>query len=152
MKDRSNSREQLVREADEARAKLLHTVEELDRRRHDALNWPLRLKQDRGQVALAGAVLLILIASTLALFAHRIASGAQRRRRNRWRLARDVWIHPERVIRAERPPFFVELARSLLRTILSTAVMVPARRVVTLVLSPSEEHRSNGSAPTAPTA
>jgi hypothetical protein len=69
---------------------------------------------------------------------HRLTTAGQRRRHNRWLLAKRVWWHPERAIRAERRSFFEELARGLLLAIASTAVTVPARRAVTTMLRGGE--------------
>jgi hypothetical protein len=128
------SRDELAREANEVRSKLLRTVEQLDRRRHDVFDVRLQLQRHLRQLAVFGGVLVLATAGTVALVVHRLTSASQRRRRNRWRLAKRLWRHPERTIRAERRSFFEEVARSILLAVASTAVTLPARRAVALLL------------------
>jgi hypothetical protein len=128
------SREELEREADLVRSKLLHTVERLDQRRHDALDLRLQVRRHLGQLALAAGLLVLVSAGVVTLVVHRVATAAERRRRARWRLARTVWHHPERAIRAERGPLYAEIARSIAIVLATHAVTIPARRLLGHVL------------------
>jgi hypothetical protein len=136
------SRDELTREANDVRSKLLRTVEQLDRRRQDAFDVRLQLQRHLRQLSIFAGMLLLVTAGTVTLVVHRTVNANQRRRRNRWRLAKRLWRHPERTIRAERRSFFGELARSILLAVASTAVTLPARRAVALLLRSDEEQRT----------
>jgi hypothetical protein len=135
MNHNGKSRDELAREANQVRSKLLRTVEQLDRRRHDALDLPLQLKRHVRQLMALGALLLVATAGAMAIVVHRVATLAERRRRDRWILAKNMWRHPERAMRGERGSFFGELARSVLLTMASAAVSVPARRAIGVLAS-----------------
>ena len=138
MTDEAESRERLMQRADDTRAMLLHTVERLDRRRHEAFDFRLRLERHFWQLAVAGAVLLLATAGAVALIARR----TPRRQRPRWSLAKLFPRHPDSLMLTRRRPFLHELARELLLPILGAAV----RRALTLVAS---GQRSEASAPIA---
>ncbi len=138
MNHNGKSRDELAREANQVRSKLLRTVEELDRRRHEVLDVRAQLQAHVRQLALFGGLLLVATAGAVAAVVHRISTAAQRRRRNRWRLAKRVWRYPERTLRSERRSFFGELARSILLASASAAVTLPVRRAVTLFLEAGE--------------
>lgn len=131
------SRDELARQANQVRSKLLHTVEVLDQRRHEALDLKLQLQRHVRQVVALAGVALVLTAGAVALAVHRISNAPARRRRDRRLLARQVWRHPDRVVRSTRRegrPFLVELVRSVLLGIASSLLMLPARRGITLLL------------------
>jgi ABC-type phosphate transport system permease subunit len=127
------SRDDLAREANQVRTKLLRTVEQLDQRRHEALDLRKQVQEHVRQLTVAAGVLMLLVAGGVALVVHRVSTGAERRRRYRWRFAKRVWQHPERAMRAERRSFFGEVLRSVLLTVVSTALALPARRAVALL-------------------
>lgn len=133
----NKSRDDLARQANQVRSKLLHTVEVLDQRRHEALDLKLQLQRHVRQiVGMAGAA-LVLTAGVVAFAVHRLSTAPERRRRDRVRLVRQMWRHPDRVIRGARRegrPFLVEVGRSVLLGIASTALLLPARRGITLLL------------------
>src|SRR5258708_7588919 len=134
------SRDELTREANEVRSKLMRTVEQLDRRRHEAMDLTVQLKRHVRQVAAVGAVFLLATAAAVAIVVQRVASAAQRRRRDRWILARSMWRNPERALRAERRrSFFADLLRSALLSLANAAVTLPARRVIGLLLGEGGE-------------
>ena len=130
MSGNSKSRGDLAEEAFQARSKLLRTVGELDQRRHRAADLRVQLEQHAKKIAIAGGLLLVATAGVVALAVSRVATAAVRRRRNRWRLAKRLWRHPERAMRAERRSFFGEVARSFLLAVVTTAVTLPVRRLV----------------------
>lgn len=134
MNHEGTPRDELAREANRVRSKLLRTVEQLDRRRHEALDLHLQIRRHLRQVVALGALLVLAAAGAVALIAHRVSTASQRRQRNRWRLAKRVWWHPERLTGGEGRSFFGELARSALLVLASTAVTVPARSAVRLLL------------------
>jgi hypothetical protein len=107
----------------------MRTVEQLDRRRHEALDVGLQLRRHLRQVAAAGAVLLVVATGSVAMIVHRMATSAERRRRARWRLAGRFWRHPEKALRSERRPWWAELGRSVFLSLATTAIVRPAREV-----------------------
>jgi hypothetical protein len=130
MNGSSKSREDLTQQAHQVRSQLLRTVAELNQRRHEALDLRSQLKRHLRAFAIGGGLLLVLTAGSVALVVSRIATATSRRRRNRWRLAKDIWRHPERAMRGERRSFLGQMARSLVISVLSTAVSVSTRRLV----------------------
>jgi hypothetical protein len=81
------SREELTREAEEARARLLRTVEQLDDRRREATEVGLQLKRHVG-LLLAGGLAVVLASAWLALrVARRVEDVLHEHRRPRWRRA-----------------------------------------------------------------
>lgn len=127
------SHDELAREANQVRTKLLRTVEQLDARRHDAFDLRSQLDRHLKQLAVAGGVLVLATAGAVALAVHGVQRAAERRRRDRWKLARHLWRHPERAMRAERRSLVGELGRSVLLSVLSAAVAIPVRRAVAMV-------------------
>jgi hypothetical protein len=124
------SRDQLAREANEVRAQFLKTVEQLDQRRRNAGDLRVQLERHARTVAIVGAVALLATASAGLLVARKIAASPRRRRRNRWRLARQMWRHPERVLRADAPSPLNRLAFSVLKSLLGTVLSLSAQRVL----------------------
>jgi hypothetical protein len=135
MNHNGKSRDELAREANQVRTKLLRTVEQLDRRRHEALDLRVQVQRHMRQLALFGGVILLGTCAAMVLVASRISSAVERRRRNRWRLARGVWTHPERVLRAERRTSILgAILRPLLLGLANLVLVLPARRVVSRLL------------------
>jgi hypothetical protein len=138
----SKSREELARQANQVRSKLLHTVEVLDQRRHEALDLKLQLQRHVRQVVALAGVALLLTAGAVALAVHRVSTAPRRRLRDRGLLVRQMWRHPDRALRGTRRegrPFVVELLRSVLLGVASSILMLPARRAITLLM----EERKN---------
>lgn len=130
------SRANLEKQANEVRAKLLHTVEQLDQKRHETLDLRVQLDRHLRQLVIFGVVALACTAAVAALVVQRVASAAERRRRMRWSLAKGVWRHPERAMRVQRRrSFFYGLVRAVLLAIATTAITFPARREVRRTLS-----------------
>lgn len=112
----SHSREELIREADEARAHLASSIERLgSRQAFGALRIPL-LPNLRHVALFGGFFLLLVVAGAVVSTLQRKTSAHLRR--DRWRLAKQVWRHPDRMIRAERTPFLREAATRLARAVL----------------------------------
>lgn len=131
------SRDDLARQANQVRTKLLHTVEVLDQRRHEAIDLKLQLQRHVRQVVALAGVAIVLTAGVVALAVHRLSTAPERRRRNRRLLARQMWRHPDRVLRRTRRggrPFAVELLRSILLGLATYLTLLPARRGITLLL------------------
>ena len=126
----TKSHDELVREADLARARLLDTVEKLDQRRHEMLDPGVQLRRQLRPIAVGGFVVVAVAAAGAGFVAHRIATAAQRRRRERWRLVRDMWRHPERAMRGERRSLAESVLRSTLVALVTTAASTLARRML----------------------
>jgi hypothetical protein len=130
-------REDLLRAADEARTKLVRAAVVLDQRRHHALDLPKQLMTQVRRFALAGAVLVIVTAGVTTFVVHRVVARRDRRawrRREGWGIAWRLLRHPaEEVVvqrRDARRPFAVEVLRSLLLTVVTSALAIPLRRMV----------------------
>jgi hypothetical protein len=138
MSSNGDARQHLMVRANEARSRLLHTIDQLDRRRHEALDLRLQLQRHFLQLVLTGAVLFLATVGAVVLVGQYIAGATRRRRRDRWRLARRVWLHPDRALRSEQPSLLRAFGQSLLLAILGAAVTQPARRfAAALVTTPS---------------
>lgn len=127
---RTKSRNELVREADLARARLLDTVEKLDRRRHEMLDPQVQLRRQLRPLAIGSFVVVAVAAAGAGLVAHRVATADRRRRRARWRLLRDMWRHPERAMRGERRSLAESVLRSALVTLVTAVASTVARRLL----------------------
>jgi hypothetical protein len=133
----SKAREDLTRQANLVRSKLLRTVEVLDQRRHDALDLKVQLQRHVRQVVLLAGIALVGTAVAVAFAVHRISTSPERRRRNRRTLALQLWRRPDLVMRSSRRtgrPFAVELLRSVLLGVATSLVLLPARRSIKVLL------------------
>jgi hypothetical protein len=124
------TREDLLRRSQDMRAKLVRSVERLDERRHDAFDVRKQLRRHLRQLAIAGGLVIVGTAGAAALVMYRLMTAPRRRRGARWRLAKGMWVHPERELRAQRGPFAGEVLRSLAFTVVTSLLSVPLRRVV----------------------
>jgi hypothetical protein len=135
MNHNGKSRDELAREANQVRTKLLRTVEQLDRRRHEALDLRVQLQRHVRQLTVVGGAILLGTCAAMVLVFQRVSTATERRRRNRWRLAKRVWWHPERALRADRRTSFLgALLRPLLLALANALVILPARRWVMRML------------------
>jgi hypothetical protein len=130
MSPEGKSREEMTMEANVVRSKLLHTVEQLDQRRHEALNLGHQLRTHAGQLAVVAGVAVLATAAVVGLVAGAIATMSDRRwRKNRWKFApkgsRSVDLS-----RPKRRSFFVDVLRSLALSLIATALAPPARRLL----------------------
>jgi hypothetical protein len=123
-------REDLLRQSEDMRDKLVRTVERLDGRRHDAFDVRKQLERHLKQFAIAGAVLFVGTAGGAAYVMYRLMTTERRRSRARWRLAKDVWSHPERELRAQRGSFGSEVVRSVAFSLATALLAAPLRRVL----------------------
>jgi hypothetical protein len=143
MNHNGKSREDITRQANVVRKKLMRTVEQLDHRRHQVQGVSIEIGQQVKRVLALGALVVIASIGAAAYTVQRLTTSAARLRRARWRLARQVWMHPDRAMRAERGSFLGEVIRSLLLAIVTTAVTIPARRTVAALVEarrkPTEE-------------
>lgn len=124
------AREELLRQSEDMRDKLVRTVERLDGRRHDAFDVRKQLERHLKQFAIAGAVVIAGTAGGAAYVMYRLMSTERRRSRARWRLAKDVWSHPERERRAQRGSFGSEVVRSVAFSLATALLAAPLRRAL----------------------
>jgi hypothetical protein len=92
-----DSRSELEREADVARARLLNTIEQLDQRRHDALDWRLQARRHSGELAVLASALALTIGVPVGVAVYRASTRDARLRKERIRALTRFWEHPERV-------------------------------------------------------
>jgi hypothetical protein len=123
--ERSEEPRRIEREIDALRTELDGLVDELDRRRHDALDWRLQLRKHRGAVAL-GAGALLAITALAVRRARRPVSLAEHAAtflRGIYAVGED----PDRLERAD--PGYPALAGQLARTAALAGASVLARRL-----------------------
>ncbi len=137
MTHNGKSRDDIARQANVVRTKLMRTVEQLDHRRHQMHGLRIEVEHHLKRFFAVGALVILASVGAAAYTVQRLTGGALRLRRERWRLARRVWLHPDRAMRSERGSFLSEVIRALLLAIVTTAVTLPARRAVTLLVQGS---------------
>ena len=123
-------REDLLRQSQDMRDKLVRTVERLDGRRHDAFDVRKQLERHLKQFAIAGGLVIVGTAASTAFVMYRLMTAERRRSRARWRLAKDVWRRPDRELRAQRGSFGSEVVRSVAFSIATSLLAAPLRRAL----------------------
>ena len=123
-------REDLLRQSQDMRNKLVRTVERIDERRHDAFDVRKQLARHLKQIVIGAGLVMVGSAAAAAFLTYRAMTAERRRRRARWRLAKGAWNQPERELRAQRGSFVGEVLRSLGLTLATSLLSVPVRRVV----------------------
>jgi hypothetical protein len=123
-------REDLLRQSHDMRGRLARTVERLDERRHAAFDVRKQLERHLKQFAIAGGLVIVATAAGSAFVMYRLMTAGRRRRSARWRLAKDVWIRPERELRAQRGSFGAEVLRSVAFSIATALLAAPFRRAL----------------------
>jgi hypothetical protein len=88
---------QAEQEADRIRSELLRTLNELDRRRHEATDWQSQLRSNWGLLAAAAGVVGAIIAARLLLGRFSEKRRARNLRHERIAALRRFWEHPERL-------------------------------------------------------
>jgi hypothetical protein len=140
MRPDGKSRAELEREADIVRSRLLRTVEQLDRRGHDALDVRMQLRNHLRQVVIGACVLVVTMVAAIAYVVHRVTTAADRRRLERGRIFRGRWRRPAPEAPRERP-LFQEAFRSVALGALTTLLMIPVRRLAAQASRPSAPPR-----------
>lgn len=123
-------REDLLRQSQDTRNKLVRAVERLDERRHAAFDVRKQLERHLMKFAIAGGLVIVATAAGSAFVMHRLMTTGRRRRSARWRLAKDAWSHPERELRAQRGSFGAEVVRSVAFSIATALLAAPFRRAL----------------------
>jgi hypothetical protein len=124
------AREDLLRQSQDMRNKLVRTVERIDQRRHDAFDVRKQLARHLKAAAIGAGLVIVGTAGAAAFVTYRTLTIERRRRRARWRLARDAWDRPQRELRAQRGSFIGEVLRSLTFTLATSLLAAPLRRFV----------------------
>jgi hypothetical protein len=141
MRPNGKSRVELEREANLVRSRLLRTVEQLDRRGHDALDLRLQLRNHFRQVVIGAAALMLATVGAIALIVHGETVAAEKRRLERRLLFRGHWRRPPVEPRPERS-FLGEVVRSIVLGVLTTSAMIPVRRFAAQMARPPEARRA----------
>jgi len=97
------ARPELERKADVTRARLLGTIDELERRRHEVLDLKLQLRRHPGQVISALGGLFIGVGVTAGVLLYRQNRHERRVRQERLRALLRLWRHPERIAARTSP-------------------------------------------------
>jgi hypothetical protein len=138
----NGARHELEQRADAARARLLGTLAELDRRGHEILDWKLQLRRHSREVSGAFGGLAAGVVLTAGIVAYRVSRRERRRRQERWHAIDRLWHHPERV--AARKSALGTAARMLL-------VAFATMATTTLALNQLDRFRSRPRLPRPPT-
>ncbi len=150
MNHNGKSRDELAREANQVRTKLLRTVEQLDRRRHDVLDLRVQVQRHVRMLSVVGGAILLGTCAAMVLVVHRTSSAPERRRRDRWRLAKHLWRHPERALRSDRrTSVLAAVLRPVLLGLANALVVLPLRHWVVRRLPGAEMPRETDPRPAA---
>lgn len=126
----SMERERLERQANLARARLVTTIDALDRRAHEAVDVKLQLRRHRTALFVMAGVVLAPLVGAIAFSVYRSATNDRRRRKERVRALERSWRHPERVARYKNSPLAMEIGRKLLVGTITVVAMSIVKRVV----------------------
>jgi hypothetical protein len=91
------ARYELEHEADMTRARLLRTIDALDRKRRELFDFKLQLRRHTGDIVSAAGGLLIGAGATAAVVLYRRHRHERRVRQERVRAIARLWQHPERI-------------------------------------------------------
>jgi len=107
-------REALEREAGQARARLLHRIDVLERRRHEVMDVKHQVETHIVPVAASGAIVVAGAGAVLALVINHAIDSRRHRGRERMRAFQRIWQHPERAGRYQPRSAFAEIGRKVL--------------------------------------
>jgi hypothetical protein len=135
-------REALENEAERARARLLTTLDVLDRRRHDALDVRHQVETHIVPIVSVGAVVAVSAAGAVAIAIYRSVDAKTHRPRERVRAFTRLWRHPERAGRVASRSLFGEVARKVVLAVASMIAVELAKRYVHRIMAalPDAEH------------
>jgi hypothetical protein len=141
MSDIDESTEELTLQANATRNRLLKTVEELDRKRHDVLDVKKQVKEHIAPIAVTGGVIVVGLSSLIGLAIFRALHAAERKRAERKKMLFRLWNHPERAARKQPTSFFGQLLRSVALGLASTVIMIPARRAIAGIVDAADPRK-----------
>jgi hypothetical protein len=128
MSDHDRHREDLQRQADDVRSKLVTTIERIDQRRHDLLDVPRQIGRHLKGVAVVVGLMVVASAGLTALATYRLVAR-RAAPASPWRLALGAGAGSERAAPPRRS-FVKDVARSLALTLVTTLLARPLRRAV----------------------
>ena len=120
----------LERQADLTRARLMETLEAIDRRRHLFLDVRHQVAEHKTPIMITAGIFASAISAGIGLLLYRLSHRDERRRHERVVALRRSWQHPERVGRYKDRPFLVELLRKVAMGTLTFAAMKLAKTAV----------------------
>jgi hypothetical protein len=135
------STEELTLQANATRSRLLRTVEQLDRKRHDVLDVKKQIKEHVAPVAVTGGLIVVGLGAFVGLAIFRALHAAERRRAERKKMIFRLWNHPERAARKQPTSFLGQLFRSVALGVLSAVIMLPARRALAGILDAADPRK-----------
>lgn len=138
----NDAREQAERTADRVRAELISTLQELDRRRHRALDVRYQLEKHFSLVVAVAAGIGLLGAGTLVVAIARSRARRDTLMRDRVRGFMRVWDNPERIANAEGVANPASAARKLAMAVAVTLATQLAKRGVQHLLPSNSAHRA----------
>jgi hypothetical protein len=128
MSDHDGHRENLLRQAEDARTKLVTTLERIDQRRHDLLDVPKQLGRHLKEAAVVVGLMIVASAGVAAFAIYRLLARRPAPRSS-WRVPRLAGSSSEHV-GPPRRSFVKDVARSLALTLVTTLLARPLRRAV----------------------
>ena len=135
------SRENLEREAERVRARLMSTLDVLDRRRHDALDLKAQVERHLIPVASVAAGLVLLAGGAVALSIYRAVDRRRHKSRERVRAFWRIWKNPERTASYEPRSVLAEAVRKALVAAASMVAVELAKRAVRALAAPVGDER-----------
>jgi hypothetical protein len=120
------SRNELEVRADLMRARLIRTIDALDRRRREFFDVKLQFRRHAGDVLVAFGGVLFGAGSTAAVIFYRHRRHEKRLRRERMRALTRLWRHPDRI--AVRTGALGHAARMVLVALVTMATTTIASR------------------------
>lgn len=132
--------------ADRIRGELLATLQELDRRRHEATDVHRQFERHKGAIALAAGGVVAAVGALVAASIFKARQHDKRVRKQRIRGFRRAWEHPERLAtQADYRPLPIELLRKFAIVFGTVLVTTYAKRTAQLVVNTQQtgEHRAS---------
>lgn len=129
MTGNGESRETLRRRADEARDRLMLTLDALDRRRHELFDLKLQLKRHPAAAASLGAGALAVV-GVVGFFAWRLSRREEHLWRERAHALVRAFRHPHRLAARKEAPFSAELGRRVLLGLCAFVALELGKRAI----------------------
>lgn len=133
----------LEQRADLLRERLAHTLDELERRRHDLTSVRAQVRLHPEALVAAGAAVLLTVGGGIALGVLRARTRQERLRRERLAAVRRLWQQPERIARRE-PGVLARIGRGILISAGTAAGLWLLRRAAGYFLGHAEPAELTG--------
>ena len=135
------SRENLEREAERVRARLMSTLDVLDRRRHDALDVKAQVQRHMVPVASVAAAIVLLAGGAIGLSIYRATDRRRHKSRERVRAFWRIWKNPERTASYEPRSVLTAALRKALVAAASMVAVELTKRAVRAMAEPADDER-----------